>query len=234
MESNYVPFRLYKYILKFLESRSLDLTYGAYDAGKNTKKEALTEEEVINVVQISNRIIIRADDSKSKDRQFGPKLRHCAKFPTRTVLAILHPNHLAHNKSDRLASLVNSMIEKDDTANYDLIIITMDEMAKQVLRKIDTLMSVGDDKQGYRRIDVVPHSYFLFEVTKNKVSGICRIINRDENEGIMAGLNTTERELPRILRVDPIAFWLGAEVGDIVEQINYNENGVEKAYLYCY
>jgi len=107
-------------------------------------------------------------------------------------------------------------------ADLDIMVITHEELGSNVTKKFDEYEAI---------ISNYAYKYFTSNRLKHDSVPRTRILSVEERKKIMEMSRLSLRELQRIKLVDPVAVWLGAKAGDVLEEITQNEvSGLEIKY----
>jgi DNA-directed RNA polymerase subunit H (RpoH/RPB5) len=232
MQSHFLPRRVYDNLYELIKHRHLELVSGDVTGlVKNSEPE-----EFVSALQYYGYIILEAKDAAHKDRRYPKRMhRHTRSLPVKTLFILLDINSTyvtAASEMVKLMNLVPGIKETQREYNMDIILIPYDIPGSNITNKLAEYSFIGDENNGYIRIDV--YKYALF--TSNKMTHISacpsRIISRKEEEELLAQTHSNKVDLHRMRSSEAVAIWLGAEVGDIVLQEPPSEaSGVETIYF---
>jgi DNA-directed RNA polymerase subunit H (RpoH/RPB5) len=220
----YLSYAVYNNLIKMLSYRHLDLVSG--DAtnlvGKSTAM-ILNKADFLQVIQYNGYIILEAKDAADKDRRYPRGMSAtCKDLPIKTYILLLDKDSQHVDSAQNFLKLMNHVptIKHDDRPfNMDILFITYYSLGNNILNKFDDFITPGTLATiGYIRI--LPYLYDLFtsERMKHKSIPECRILPKPEEKRTLQDLFTERRVFHKMRVIEPVAVWLGAEIGDIIEQ----------------
>lgn len=233
----YLPHIVYKNLLQFINYRNLELVSGDLTNISASKigAELLAQEQFTQVLQYNKYIILEAKDSSKKDRRY-PRDSHSAthSLPTKTIIILLDQEGTYAGTAQEFTKLLNRVPhirELGHKFNMDIILIAYKSLGTNILNKFTDYTRVGNETTGYIRI--IPYEYirFVFIPINHKLQPTCRILPRNEEKVVIEKSFTAKKNFPKERFDDAIAIWLGAEVGDMIEELLPSESsGIEINY----
>jgi DNA-directed RNA polymerase subunit H (RpoH/RPB5) len=235
-EQQYLPYRIYSNLSKFFEIRKLDLVSGAqYIEAKSSKSNMLSQEEFIKNIQYYGYIQLECKDSASKDRRFKKNTPSDIKSkPVKTFILLLDQGSVYAKTTPQFAKLLERLPGFNDAKrnfNMDVIVISKEELNVHLQKKLTTSETDGDPTKGY--IHITPVRYSMFSTIKldHKLIPPHKIMPKSEATALLQKLMVIRSDLPKIRKLEPITFWLGAEIGDVIDIDEFSEaTAIEKRY----
>jgi DNA-directed RNA polymerase subunit H (RpoH/RPB5) len=235
-----LSYRVYKNLSALLSCRKLELV--SADLTKISSKkikdgELLDEEEFTSAIQYHGFIMIEAKDTPTKDRRHPKGMHESAKkMPTNTILVLLDQYSNFTAAAQNFVKLLNRIPGINDTSrdhNMDIIIIPYKEPGSNITNKLAEYADNGTDKGGYVRFNIFRYAYF----TSNKMNSILvsksQILPRELEEEALKKMHTTQSAHGKIRVIDVVSVWLGAEIGDMIQEDIYSESsGIERNYRF--
>jgi DNA-directed RNA polymerase subunit H (RpoH/RPB5) len=214
---------VYDNIQEVIKYRNLELV-----SGDVTKVLSGTGDDAfVNSVQYSGYIMLEAKDGEAKDRRH-PKSMHSGtrSFGTKTIFLLLDQNSTHMNSASNFASLLNrvpGIKESRRDYNLDIIVIPYQNPGSNILNKMAEYTFIGAENNGYVRLQLYRYAWF----TSNKMEHVsvtpARIISRTEEQKLCNDIHANKTSMKNIRVSDPVAFWLGAEIGDVILQESPSE-----------
>jgi DNA-directed RNA polymerase subunit H (RpoH/RPB5) len=236
----FLPYRIYQNLYKFLSYRKLTLVSGDLTKiSKNPPLEngLLEQSDFAAMVQYSGYIMLEAKDAEGKIRKKIRDMHESTrKRETKTIIVLLdqHSNYItAAQYFSKLLHLIPNIKNPDIEYNMDIIIVPYEYPGSNITNKLLEYISTGDTSKGYIRFMIYEYNYFM-SVKMESVS-VCpsRILSAEEAKEIPRELHTKPINMKKMRVVDVVAVWLGAEVGDIIEEeIPSEATGIEKNYRF--
>jgi len=224
--SKYLPFMVYENVMEFLKYRKLVLV-----------GSVLEEKKYIEKIQMNGYVIVEAKDSDEKQRRQN-KSMHPNTFglPVKTYVVIIEPNSEVSQKSadfEKMLKDIHPIFSAKRNYNIEIILITKEELKSNILNKIDSYSVIGGakNKEGYILIQNYTYKNFVIVVPKHIMVPPHRILNKEEEEQLLAETYTRKMDIPKITSKDPNVIWHDGLRGDIFEILVPSENsGVEIHY----
>jgi DNA-directed RNA polymerase subunit H (RpoH/RPB5) len=236
--TNYLPFTVYTNLGKLIEYRKLELVSGdatKIAGGKPRAGVLLSQEDFTPAIQYNGYIMIEAKDGPQRERRHPKGMAPGTKNKlVKTIIILLDKDSTYVSAAQQFVKLLNhvpKIKEPERDFNMDILLITYDSLGTNILNKFDEYTTLGSENAGYIRI--LPYEYKLFtsERMKHKSIPPSRVITREEEKKVVAELFADKKDLPKMRVIEPVAVWLGAEVGDMIEELIPSEAaGVETKY----
>lgn len=237
----YLPYLIYQHLEKFITSCRLELVAGSqYSESKKTashKATYLDQDEFTKNIQYYGYVQLEAKDAPHKDRRFRKTIAKSARSkPVRTFILLLDIDSTYAKSTVQFTKLLERIPGFTDTKrqfNLDVIVISKDELSVHLNKRIVASMTNGDDHDNSGFIRIAAYKYSMFSSVKqdNVLVPPHRIMSKDESQALLERLMVEKRDLSKIRQSDPMAVWLGAEIGDIIDIDGFSESaGIEKKY----
>jgi DNA-directed RNA polymerase subunit H (RpoH/RPB5) len=234
---SYLPYRVYKNIIKFLEYRKLNLISG-YVKGD---KSLLDENKFIEIIQIDKYIMLSAEDNPEYPRRFQSQVPESARqMPTYTYIIIVEPNSRVANTSNDFEKMIKNVPNFNAATknfNLDIIVVTKELLKNNIINKIDSYTTFGSDgakKHGFINISNYAYRVFSMVIPEHKQVPPHRILSKEEAEITLNECFVKKRNIPKITKTDPNAIWHGAITGDVMEvQMPSEGVGINIQYKVC-
>jgi DNA-directed RNA polymerase subunit H (RpoH/RPB5) len=228
MESNaHLPYRIYENLPKFIEYRKLQISNG----------EVLSSEQFINNITLNGYIIMELEDQTNKDRRYRKLISNInreRKTKTYIILFNVGSTHLNDSKSiENLLRKVPGISDSSSDNNMEIILISKDLFNIHLNKKINKFINLGETDERFVHIFNYEYVSFISERPKHKLVSPQRIISKEEEKEVLEAIyKSNKKDIPMIKKGEPIAVWMGAEVGDIIEALYPSEaSGIELKYL---
>lgn len=249
----FLPYIVYKNIILCLEKyRNLEILSGSLyveskksklkekynkDTNQNTEMSSMIDQKTFTKnIQYYGYALIEAKDSNNKDRRF-PKtiLDQNKNKPVKTYVLLFDTDSIYAQTTQnfiKVLSRIPGFDDKNRNFNMDIIIVSINELNLYIMKKVDSLITEGDENNGYIHIHPYRYYHFTSERPKHKLVAEQRIISKQEEKKVLENLSTEKKYLPKIRKVDAISIWLGCEIGDIIEAKVLSEiSGIDTKYL---
>jgi DNA-directed RNA polymerase subunit H (RpoH/RPB5) len=235
----YLPFTVYKNVMRFLEFRKLTLVSGNIVRARGAKQdpEPLNETKFIEMIQIDGYVIIEAKDHPDKQRRFPRQIPLPVQaLPVQTYIAIVEPNNKAANASAEFEKMLKNIPEfgaTKRTTNLDIIIITKELFKTNIVNKVEPFLSNGTggletpNPQGFLHINNHGYKVFTMVIPEHKMVHPHRILGDDEAKKVLAEIHAKKSDIPKISKLDP------AVTGDILEILVPSETVGTEIHYRC-
>jgi len=218
--------------------KAAEASEAAQKADKDRKAENatfLTENELVQTIQVDGYVILSAEDSPNKIRRFGRDISKINRErPTKTHIIIIKPDSSFSKTSSNFEKLMNrvpNLISTKRNHNIDILVITEQSVKSNILKKMTPFNTSGDNDVGFVRIENYPYKLFTSVIPEHEMVPKHRILNEKEEREVLDQLFIEKKSLPKIKKSDPPVVWVGGEVGDIIEILIPSEAvGREKKY----
>jgi len=195
----------------------------------------LKQGDFTTAIQYNGYIMMEASDTPEKSRRVINDMHpETGKKPTKTILVLLdqYSNHTDSAQDfnkllNKLPNIGSSHLEH----NMDVIIIPYENPSSNIVNKLLEHTSNGSEDSGYVRFML--YSYAFFTSNKMKSSSIApsRILSKKEEKEVDGGILARRSAYSKIRVIDVVAVWLGAEIGDIIEEdIPSESSGIGRNY----
>jgi DNA-directed RNA polymerase subunit H (RpoH/RPB5) len=230
----YLSYRVYKYLREFMKYRKLEII--SKSSGENSDGDAIIgQKEFTQNIQFVGHVIIETKDADDKDRRY-PKNMHPStlKKPIKTIFVLLDRYSTSISSAQHFTQLlmkIPNIKSKEVDHNMDIIIIPYQTPGTNITNKLGEYTYLGDSKKGFIRFMMYEYSYF----TSNKMKSInvvpSRIILREEEAGVLDEIKCSRPALSKAKISETVCVWLGAEIGDIIEEdIPSEASGISRNY----
>jgi DNA-directed RNA polymerase subunit H (RpoH/RPB5) len=237
-EHRYLPYVVYQNLLHFINYRKLELvSSNLTNASKteSTGNQLLSQDIFTQTLQYNKYVMLEAKDISSKDRRY-PKEMHAAThtFPTKTIIILLDQEGSFINAAHDFTRLLNRVPHVRDLGhkfNMDIILISYNVLGTNIINKFEQYTRIGNESSGYIRM--IPYEYgkFTFIPINHKLVPACRILSRSEESELLEKAHIAKKNCRKIRIGDAVSVWLGAELGDIIEEQQLSESsGIEVTY----
>lgn len=239
-EHIYLPSVIYKNLELLLKYRKLNLVSGSIplDSKKPSKplNSFLGDIDFIKTIQFDGYVLIEASDQPDKIRKYSKDISEKNKlYDTKTYILLIDMDDRYTQKSQdigKLLSKIQGFTDVEYSHNIDMLIITKEKLSLYIMKKIDKIITNGDDMHGFIRIFTYQYMHFTSERPLHKLTAPHRILSPEEEVKVLEELNTEKRNIRKIHHNDAIAIWHGAEIGNIMEVLLSSEVcGTELIYL---
>lgn len=235
-----VSYRVYKNLFELAVYRNLEIISGdltEISQKKLSPGESLDENDLINSIQREGYIMLEAKDTPEKKRKLikGMNL-YTENIPTKTIFALLSRRSeftTAAAKFDKLLVKIPDIKSGSADFNLDIIIITYEDQKSNITNKFAKYAHAGSNNEGYVRL--ILHTYKMFTSNKMKSLNVSpgRILSEVETKNTLKELKIKKVDLPKKRVIDVLCVWLGAEIGDVIEEdVDSEVTGVEVRYSY--
>lgn len=220
--SRYLPYTIYENVQKLLTYRQL------------LPIEPMSERDFIEKIQIEGYVIINTSDAPTKVRKFtkaSNPLTHSR--PVQTYIIIVEPNNKVGQASADFEKMLKHVPISKRPQNIEILIITKELFKPNIVSKIDTLVQQGDANDGYLQITNLTYNNFIIVIPEHCMVPPHRILNDTESAKVLAQTFSKKRDIPKILKSDPINIWYGGVTGDIYEILVPSENVGTEVHYRC-
>jgi DNA-directed RNA polymerase subunit H (RpoH/RPB5) len=234
--TRYLPYTIYLNLMKFLEYRNLKFLGNVIKGNSKDNSNVLTESKFIEIIQIDHYITIAAEDMSA--RRFSIYTHPAThKHITYTYIIIIEPDGPASTTSssfERMIKNIPHMSSSKKNFNIEILVISKELLKTNIEKKLTPMITHGSETEGFVYIHNYMYRVFSMIIPEHILIPKHRILNVEETSLVLKELNAKKSDLPKILRSDPNAIWLGAVIGDVLEIIQHSEStGGDIIYRVC-
>ncbi|MFA6089420.1 MAG: DNA-directed RNA polymerase subunit RpoH/Rpb5 C-terminal domain-containing protein [Candidatus Woesearchaeota archaeon] len=181
--------------------------------------------------------MMEASDSPDKDRRLiiGMNPATNAKA-TKTILVLLDKYSNYISAAQQFIKLLNKIPDIKSSHlefNLDIIIVPYENPGSNITNKLLEYASAGSEESGYIRFMVHDYSFFTSNKMQSTSISPSRIVSKEEEKRVSRELCAKKSSMGKIRVIDAVSVWLGAEIGDVIEEdIPSEATGIERNYRF--
>lgn len=218
IREKYLTFIVYETVRKICEYRNLELISG--DFLDQAKSDWLDIKKFVNNIQTSKSkcIVVKTQDNDKKRRRFRTTVSQSNKKKQVITYFVLFDIGTVPESTKEMVDLTDKITMDRKKFNMEIIFIYDSDVniKRNSIKKLEESRSNGTDREGFLYFDYFDYNIFLTNIFDHVLVSPHEIIQQDEEQKILSDIHCKKDQLPKILRIDPICVYLGAEVGDIL------------------